>query len=67
MCELPEHPWFVACQFHPEFKSKPMAPHPLFVGFVRAGLAHQDRIAALVSEPGAAKGKGGVAMAPATA
>jgi len=39
MIELPEHPWFVACQFHPEFKSKPMAPHPLFARFVAAALA----------------------------
>ncbi len=38
--ELPEdvHPWFVACQFHPEFKSKPFQPHPLFVSFVEASL-----------------------------
>lgn len=36
--EIPEHPWFVAVQFHPEFKSKPMAPHPLFTSFVAAGL-----------------------------
>lgn len=34
--ELPEHPWFVACQFHPEFKSRPLAPHPLFREFVGA-------------------------------
>ncbi len=34
--ELPEHPWFVACQFHPEFKSRPGKPHPLFLGFVQA-------------------------------
>ena len=32
--ELPEHPWFVAVQFHPEFKSKPTEPHPLFAGFI---------------------------------
>ena len=32
--ELPEHPWFVAVQFHPEFKSKPTAAHPLFAGFI---------------------------------
>ncbi|MGH7356066.1 MAG: CTP synthase [Candidatus Rokuibacteriota bacterium] len=40
--ELPEseHPWFVAGQFHPEFQSRPWAPHPLFAGFVRAALAH---------------------------
>jgi CTP synthase len=38
MIELPEHPWFVACQFHPEFKSRPNRPHPLFTGFVSASL-----------------------------
>lgn len=36
--ELPDHPWFVAVQFHPEFKSKPLAPHPLFSHFVKASL-----------------------------
>ncbi len=39
MIELPDHPWFVACQFHPEFKSQPLAPHPLFRGLVGAALA----------------------------
>ena len=34
MIELPEHPWFIGCQFHPEFKSKPMSPHPLFDAFI---------------------------------
>jgi len=37
--ELPDHPWFVGCQFHPEFKSKPVHPHPLFREFVRASLS----------------------------
>ena len=36
MVELPEHPWYVGCQFHPEFKSRPDRPHPLFRGFVTA-------------------------------
>jgi len=36
--EIPEHPWFVAVQFHPEFKSQPIRPHPLFAGFVGAAL-----------------------------
>jgi CTP synthase len=36
--ELPDHPWFVGCQFHPELKSRPMRPHPLFVGFVGAAM-----------------------------
>ena len=34
--ELPDHPWFLGCQFHPEFKSNPMRPHPLFAGFIEA-------------------------------
>jgi len=41
MVELADHPWFVGCQFHPEFKSKPFTPHPLFAGFVGASLAHK--------------------------
>jgi CTP synthase len=41
MLELPHHPWFVAVQFHPEFKSKPLRPHPLFAGFVEAGYQHK--------------------------
>ena len=36
MVELPGHPWFIACQFHPEFKSTPVNPHPLFASFVKA-------------------------------
>ena len=36
--EIKEHPWFLGCQFHPEFKSKPLAPHPLFISFIQAGL-----------------------------
>jgi len=38
--EIRDHPWFVGCQFHPEFQSKPTAPHPLFLGFIRAVLQH---------------------------
>jgi len=38
--EIPEHPWFLAVQFHPEFKSKPLHPHPLFRGFLAAALEH---------------------------
>ena len=40
--ELADHPWFLGCQFHPEFKSKPMKPHPLFRDFISAALAHQQ-------------------------
>jgi CTP synthase len=43
MIEVPDHPWFVACQFHPEFTSTPRDGHPLFTGFVKAALAHQAR------------------------
>ena len=39
--EVPNHPWFLGCQFHPEFKSKPLAPHPLFAAFVGACLSHR--------------------------
>jgi len=42
MIELPSHPYFVACQFHPEFKSRPLAPHPLFSAFVKAALDYVD-------------------------
>src|SRR4029078_193606 len=40
--ELPKHPWYVAVQFHPEFKSKPLKPHPLFAGFVEASHEHKN-------------------------
>ncbi len=40
MIELIDHPWFVGCQFHPEFKSRPNRPHPLFAGFVKASLLY---------------------------
>jgi CTP synthase len=40
--EIPSHPFFIASQFHPEFKSRPDAPHPLFAGFVAAAVAHRD-------------------------
>jgi len=41
--ELPDHPWFLGCQFHPEFKSKPLDPHPLFVSFIQAAYQHRIR------------------------
>lgn len=40
--ELPSHPWFLSCQFHPEFTSNPMKPHPLFAGFIGAVKKHRD-------------------------
>jgi CTP synthase len=44
--ELPEHAYFLGCQFHPEFKSRPMSAHPLFQGFVAAAAQRRDRILA---------------------
>ncbi len=43
MVELPGHPYFVACQFHPEFKSRPTMPHPLFRRFVQAAAEYRDQ------------------------
>ena len=43
MIEIPEHPWFVACQFHPEFTSTPRHGHPLFSGFINAANNHRDK------------------------
>ena len=40
--ELPDHPWFIGCQFHPEFTSTPRDGHPLFTGFIEAALVHQE-------------------------
>ncbi|MBZ4397698.1 CTP synthase [Myxococcus sp. MISCRS1] len=48
MIELSDHPYFVGCQFHPEFKSKPFAPHPLFSGFIKAALDQRDASAGQV-------------------
>jgi CTP synthase len=51
--ELADHPWFLGCQFHPELKSKPLAPHPLFVSFIQAAYEHR-----LKDEVGEAKKEG---------
>jgi CTP synthase len=53
IAELPGHPWYVAVQFHPEFKSKPLKPHPLFASFVEASYRHRraaGKTAELVTE-----------------
>ncbi len=53
IAELPGHPWYVAVQFHPEFKSKPLKPHPLFASFVEASYGHKraaGKTAELVTE-----------------
>jgi CTP synthase len=41
--EIPEHPFFLGCQFHPEFKSKPLEPHPLFQAFIKAAYDYRNR------------------------
>lgn len=43
MVEIPSHPFFIATQAHPEFKSRPNRPHPLFLGFVNASLDNQNK------------------------
>jgi CTP synthase len=50
--ELPGHPWYVAVQFHPEFKSKPLEPHPLFASFV--GASYQQKTSAIAASTPAA-------------
>ncbi len=51
ICEIADHPWFLGCQFHPEFKSKPMEPHPLFKAFIGAAAAYRERRLAEIAEP----------------
>jgi CTP synthase len=43
LVELPNHPWFIGCQFHPEFTSTPRDGHPLFIQFIRAAKAYRDK------------------------
>jgi len=43
ICELPDHPWYLGCQFHPEFKSKPLEPHPLFRAFIGAAYEYRQK------------------------
>ena len=53
--ELPAHPWFLGCQFHPEFKSTPLDPHPLFSAFIGASAAHgRERSRSRAAQPLAA-------------
>ena len=42
MMEIPDHPWFIAGQFHPEFKSRPNRPHPLFASFIGAAKQYRE-------------------------
>ncbi|HKT12347.1 MAG TPA: CTP synthase [Terriglobia bacterium] len=55
--EVRDHPWFLGCQFHPEFKSRPLDPHPLFKAFVGASLAHRNKRLAKQSEASPAVGQ----------
>jgi CTP synthase len=50
--ELDSHPYFIGCQFHPEFKSRPAAAHPLFSHFVRAARQRRDELARSIREEG---------------
>ena len=61
--EVPDHPWFVGCQFHPEFKSKPMAPHPLFTAFIHASVEHRQHRLGHAADAPAAEVRGHVADA----
>jgi CTP synthase len=49
--EAPNHPWFLGCQFHPEFKSKPLEPHPLFTAFIGAALENRKQKPRSAAEP----------------
>ena len=51
MIEITEHPWFIAGQFHPELKSRPTRPHPLFASFVKAATEFSGKRASPVEEP----------------
>ena len=45
MVEIPNHPWYIGVQFHPEFKSRPNRPHPLFASFIKAALDKKNKAA----------------------
>ena len=56
--EAPDHPWFLGCQFHPEFKSKPLEPHPLFAAFIGAALENKRQKLHRTLEPKRAQAVG---------
>jgi CTP synthase len=58
MVEIADHPWFVACQFHPEFTSTPRDGHPLFTGFIEAAIRYRDARSAGVTQPSLVKADG---------
>ncbi|HEY3739434.1 MAG TPA: CTP synthetase, partial [Bryobacteraceae bacterium] len=49
--EIPDHPYFLGCQFHPEFKSKPLEPHPLFVAFLGAACGYHEQKVSRLEQP----------------
>jgi CTP synthase len=55
MVEIADHPWFVACQFHPEFTSTPRDGHPLFTGFIEAAIGHRESRQASTAQPSLAR------------
>ncbi len=57
MVELPGHPWYLGCQFHPEYKSKPTEPHPLFVSYIAAALAESTSAPARRGPPRSKRGR----------
>lgn len=59
--EAPDHPWFVGCQFHPEFTSTPRDGHPLFTGFIQAAIAHHNAVNLPQAQPAEAAVKARVA------
>jgi CTP synthase len=61
--ELPDHPWFLACQFHPEFKSKPYDPHPLFRSFIAAAMVYRSKQEALATAEAEAEAVAQVSIA----
>ena len=63
IAELPTHPWFVAVQFHPEFQSKPLRPHPLFASFVEAAHRHKTGKLTPAAVPPAVRHAGGQPVA----
>jgi CTP synthase len=56
--EAPDHPWFLGCQFHPEFKSRPLEPHPLFAAFIGAAVDHKRNKSRPANEPHRAQAVG---------
>ena len=62
--EAPDHPWFLGCQFHPEFKSKPLEPHPLFSAFIGAAIEHKKNKNRPVAEVAESHRAQAVAVAP---